>query len=321
LYRRPLSVAWSALNLDFSPGYGQDLGIRERYNVTIAASGDNLPIYANINRFLPVQNVGSWQILYKDDFGEYYVEKSGSCECPTGKPNQTEWTFTLGYDWTYRLFRAKNDFFGAFLSVVKNCNADLEPGAVPNGFIDRDNVLDYARIVAKIYGKDPIGAIEDALDLLSPTIAGYRFPDKELFTALSQLPVIDLNSYLLQTAIGDLGLWVHPYFEVVDCQHTIEVRHYGKVPKLTNQLSPPACAYPQTLNFQGADCEGKYNRFLAETPNTYRTYAEALASWESVNLANGYPPGTYDPAQYVRTGSISFAGCPDKQYSSWSNEV
>lgn len=243
LYKRDQLIPWSEFNLNFSPQLGQSVRMRETYKLTVLWNGKET-VYTNNKRFLQTTNIGHWQHLYVDFDDEYYIERSGQMDAHLSADGLPLYSFVTSYDWTYNIYRDYKDFFGAIFGTIDPCNADLRPAAVPNTFIDTTNVLDYVRISAKIAGADFSGVIDDILELTSPTIAGFRFGDgKNVFTTMQQSIVVDLEAYSVPTAIGDLGIYLNPGYNIVGCEHTIEARELGRVEKFTNQLEPVTCLY------------------------------------------------------------------------------
>jgi hypothetical protein len=244
LFKRPTAIPWNQMGLTFSPQLGQSIKIRETYQITVLSNGKTT-VYGNSNRYLRTTNIGHFQHLYVDDSGEYLIEREGQMNPPfIDGSSSTLFTHTSSYEWEYHIYRDYKDFRGAFYGSVDACNADLEPAAVPNGFITETNVIDYVKLTAKLAGKDWIGVLQDVISLTKTTTNGFRFPDKKnLFTTQNQILVVDLETYSLPTAIGDLGVWINPGFSLVGCSHTIECREFGKVEKLTNQLTPAVCSY------------------------------------------------------------------------------
>jgi len=217
--------------------------------------------------------------MYIDQDSEYLIARDGQINASRigGGGN---WKHTSSYEYDYQIFREFEDFYGGVLSQVASCNADLQPAAVPNSFINEENVLDYIKLLAKLAGGDFSGTIDDVIDLFAPTTAGYRFSEsKSLFTATTQAKIVDLvdsGDGIIRTAIGDLGLWVNPGFELDECIYTIEIREFGQVEKYPVQIDKViACLYVDAYNnpFPGGDandCQSEFNRFIAAgTGNQY----------------------------------------------------
>jgi hypothetical protein len=286
LFKRQTEIPWNELQLNFSPQLGQSIRIRETYKVTVS-SNNKTTVYANSNRFVSNTNVGFWQHLYKDFNDEYTIEREGQMNVPYSGDNAGLYTHTSSYEWEYHVYRAYKDFTGGIFGTVDACNADLEPAAVPNGFITETNVTDYVKLTAKLAGKDWIGVLQDVISLTKTTTNGFRFPDKKnLFTTLQQSLVIDLETYNIPTAIGDLGIWLNPGFEFVGCEHSIECREFGKIMKFDNQLKAVSCAYLPGFAF--------------DFPNTpVQSCADALA--EQVTAGNVF---------YTEQDAINFMAIP-----------
>lgn len=244
LFQRPKEILFLDFNLNFSPNLGQSVRIRERYQVRIQALG-NKTIYTNSNRFLDNTNVGYWQHLYVDEVDEYYVERGGQMDVPAyGIPTEI-YKHTSSYDWDFHIFRDYQDYFGAVISTTDSCNADLQPAAVPNGFIDETNVLDFVRLFAKKSGGNPITILAELVDLTDDTTDGFRFADKpNLFVSKTQVKAVALETNRLPTAIGDLGIYVPVGFEFVSCSYFCEIREHREVERFPFQVDPVIeCAY------------------------------------------------------------------------------
>jgi hypothetical protein len=220
--------------------------------------------------------------MYLDQDSEYLIARDGQINASRvgGGGN---WKHTSSYEYNYQIFREFEDFYGGVLSQVASCNADLQPAAVPNSFINQENVLDYIRLLAKLAAGDFDGTIEDVIDLFAPTTAGYRFSEsKSLFTATTQQKIVDLvdsGDGIIRTAIGDLGLWVNPGFELDECIYTIEIREFGQVEKYPVQIDQViACLYVDefAVPFPGGEpansCQSLYNARLAEFANFPSVY-------------------------------------------------
>jgi hypothetical protein len=177
-------------------------------------------------------------------------------------------SFYLYRDSTYSLFRNKGDYFGAAFGTIDACNADLEPSAVPNGFITSSNVVDYVSIVAKATGGNFLGAAADLASLTGTTTQGFRFPDKKsLFTFLSQLPAVDLAPFFVDASLGDLGIYLNPGFSPVGASYSMSIIGYGKLASLANQIVAPTCLYLPGVTNQfpsasGSACESAFSDFL-----------------------------------------------------------
>jgi hypothetical protein len=251
LIEPPSVLSWANLNPNFSPQFGQRIRMRETYEVSVIRN-DQANFYFNANRFLPQINVGNWQILRTTIDTTYYVEKEAQAmaDVESGLSDDI-FTFTVFDEWDYNIYRAYQDYNGGVLSIIDACNADLEPAAVPNGFINEQNVLAYANILQSLYSGQVVTAIGQLADLADPTTAGFRFPDKKgLFTALTQQLVIDLNTLPLQPVIGSLGVCLHPGWSLLGASHTIECINYTKIAPLINQLEAPVCAYLPEFQYE-----------------------------------------------------------------------
>jgi hypothetical protein len=289
LFKRPTAIPWDQMDLTFSPQLGQSIKIRETYQITVLSNGKTT-VYGNSNRYLRTTNIGHFQHLYVDDSGEYLIEREGQMNPPFIDSSSTLFTHTSSYEWEYHIYRDYKDFRGAFYGSVDACNADLEPAAVPNGFITEANVIDYVKLTAKLAGKDWIGVLQDVISLTKTTTNGFRFPDKKnLFTTQNQILVVDLETYSLPTAIGDLGVWINPGFSLVGCSHTIECREFGKIEKLSNQLTPASCTYLPgvVLPFPSAgNCADLLLQTLAGYKATYGNEFAYASQGELYNYAS-----------------------------------
>lgn len=280
LYKRPTEVLWQLLNINFRPHDGQNVRIRERYQVTIQADGTKT-IYTNENRFLSNTNTGYWQHLYLNEIDKYYVEREGQMNVSPIQTGSETYTHTTSYDWDLNIYRQLDDQFAATLTTIKSCNADLRPAAVPNEYIDEANALDYVKLYVKLAGGNFAGALEDIQEFTQPTIPGFRFSETgNLFLGKTQLRSVNLVAKnaagvpmgKIPTAIGDLGLYVPGGYTVQDCVYSVEVREYGLIGKNPLQIDPIiTCGYSDPVDYP----------FPGQPPNT--TCAELLAQQVAAN--------------------------------------
>jgi hypothetical protein len=313
LFKRPETFSFTAMNLNFRPHDGQNVRLRERYQVTIVENGTK-QIYTNENRFLPNTNCGYFQHLYVDENNQYYVEREGQINVPALLEEPGTYRHTTSYDWDLNIYRQADDQFAAVITTIAACNADLRPAAVPNTFVDEANVLDYVKLSTKLAGGNFAGALEDFLEFTQTTIPGYRFAeDSNLFLGKTQIKSVDLLDYnpngtgsgFVPTAIGDLGLYVPDGFEVIGCVWSIEAREYGLIKKSSVQIDPLiACSYVSGYEYpfpsvEPLTCLELLTQQVSQNLVFY-TEADALAYRD--NPANGVQGGLPTQVQY---------NCPD----------
>lgn len=301
LFKRPTTVQWSQIGPQFSPGLGQSVRLREYYRVLISFD-TTLTIYRNERRYFPVVNAGHYERFYSLPGNEFAIEKSEEIELPLDTNNATSGYLTVSYERDYRLYRTLGDFFGASYGAIDACNADLEPSAVPNGFINSSNVSEYVSILAKAVGGNWLGAAADLVSLTEPTTQGFRFPDKKnLFNVFTQLLAVDLAAYSIATAIGDLGIYLNPGCSVSSCEYVIEAREFGVILPLVNQISAASCTYlpgvviPFPTGSTSAACEAEFNLQSFANQSPYRD----LAVCQAAAVASGIPGVTCDPELLV----------------------
>jgi hypothetical protein len=215
--------------------------------------------------------MGHWQEL-EYGINDYDVLRSGRMVAVEDSDVDGLFSFYLYRDSRYSLFRNKGDYFGASFGTVDACNADLEPSAVPNGFITSANVADYVSILAKATGGNFLGAAADLASLTQPTTQGFRFPDKKaLFTVLSQLPAVDLAPFFIDSSLGSMGIYLNSGFSPVGASYSMSVLGFGKLASLGNQIVAPTCLYLPGVTNQfpatGVSCASEYQAFIAASPN------------------------------------------------------
>jgi hypothetical protein len=161
------------------------------------------------------------------------------------------WTFQREY--FLNIYLNTEDTNAAAITAIKNCNADLAPGAVENRYITPANAQQYAQLAYGLATGNLVNFTQLLERLNSPTIDGYKFPDSVLFTAQTQIPTITLEGKTITTELGDIGLWVHPDWMVLpEALFSFQVINYEVLTTLDNQyvLAEDACTYPgDSLSF------------------------------------------------------------------------
>lgn len=251
-YPKPGNRDWSDIGYDFRPIAGQPISIRETMLLTFrrnSLTDDNI---VWLDRFQNEAFIGHYQVsrLVGSNSGDATtVYKSGQI---IGVSENTEfftWSFSLEYN--LNLYLNKTDKNAAYLSAIKNCNADLRPGAVPNTFIDTTNVSTYVEIAYGIATGDLANAASLIDSLTSPTTAGYRFGDEILFQGINNIPGISLEDAIFTPRIGTIGVWLHPdYSPYGTAIFAMQVANYSILARTIDQFPDgTTCAYPGSVPF------------------------------------------------------------------------
>jgi hypothetical protein len=135
----------------------------------------------------------------------------------------------------------------ATVTSVINCNADLRPAAVPNSYINFNNVQQYIAIAYAIYSGDTATLNRLVTQLTKPTIEGYRFADDVLFRAYNLVPKVSLQNQTFGTRLGDIFLWVHPDWQIdTEAVYSVQVINQELLEIFENQyqVGSETCAYP-----------------------------------------------------------------------------
>lgn len=251
LFQRPTEASWNEFGFTIKPLAGQPIRIREAINIEFSREAITSGSMTWFNRFYTEAFVGHFQVTRVNPGDPTLVAITEK-----GQIIGTE-TTTLTYNWVFQreydlnLFLRSDDLRPATIGVVANCNFDLAPGPVENRYIDATNVDRYVRIAYALSTGDFANASTLIDSLTLPVIAGYKVPDETLFSILNQLPGVDLTDFTFTSRLGNIGLWVHPDWEVIPTAvYTAEIINFSPLAMSPNQIPESiACRYPGALGF------------------------------------------------------------------------
>jgi hypothetical protein len=245
-------IEWGSIPILFRPILGSSIAYTEQFTTEFLPSGQSQNgTYRWDDRYYQQAFIGHWQSTNNISNTGLSPEVTESGQI-IGNLNSLG-----GFTWIYkRRFSINwqldiNDQFAASITTIDNCNGDLAPGAVSNDFINTADVNQYVQIAYGIATGDLVNAATLIDSLTQPTTAGYKFGAKNLFKAFTAIDTIDLSKAILIPQIDDLGLWIHPDFNVSNVAWGCDFSGIEILDKLPNQFpnTPIACDYNGGLNF------------------------------------------------------------------------
>jgi hypothetical protein len=145
-----------------------------------------------------------------------------------------------------------SDVGAAAITNVDNCNADLAPGPVQNRNITSANFNNYAQLAYGLATGNLVNFNELLTKLTSPVINGWRFPNKNLFSARTAIPTVNVDGLTVPTQLGDIDIWTHPDL-IADTSGSFayQIINYALLPNSPIQYPvDDTCVYPgQNLSF------------------------------------------------------------------------
>jgi hypothetical protein len=250
---RPIEdIKWKNIPIEWRPLLGHSINYTEQYTLEFLPSGNSQNgTYRWDDRFYQQAFIGHWQATNNEgntglgaevtEFGQIIGNLSplGGFVWIYRRRFQLTWTLSLG------------DVFAASITTIDNCNGDLAPGAVANNFINAGDVNQYVQIAYGIATGDLVNAATLIDKLTQPTTAGYKFGDKNLFTAFTGIDSVDLSDAILYPQIDNLGLWIHPDFQLTNAAWGCNFQGVDNVEKLSNQFPdmPFDCNYSGGIQF------------------------------------------------------------------------
>lgn len=245
---RPTTVSWNDIRPDFRPVLGQPIRIREAIEIQFERLSQTSGSATWLNRFYNEAFVGHFQIVRLDVGGSNtgLITERGQIIGNSNNTTTYKWQFQREYD--LHLMPMLSDVDAAVISSVVNCNADLRPAAVFNDFINFDNAQKYLNIAYAIYSGDTQTTTRLLREVTSTTIDGYRFADDVLFRTYTKIPTVDLSGFSINTALGDIYLWVHPDWKLdSETFYTVQIINNQTLTQFEQQYQTGSgtCQYPQ----------------------------------------------------------------------------
>lgn len=234
-------LSYSELGVTFQAYLGQYIGFRETIRLTLINGLPN-SVYATLDRVVPTALVGYYQWL-----NEYETDKFDVVDeqkIIANITNQQEITAAITRDFVDCTTAALGDDVGAIAGQISNCNADLQPDLVENGYLNPLNALPFATATAAFEGDlEVIATIEAAS--IAPAVPGLKFPKRNpLFQTLTRIPVVDndVNVYVLK--LQQNGIYLLPGWEISAIEHVVEVINQSTLDPAPEQLKQPFfCIY------------------------------------------------------------------------------
>lgn len=237
-FLRPTTINWSEFNLTIRPVAGQPIRIRESMEFLFTKNPDVDVCAIWNNRYIQEKFVGHYQITRLGGTGgttDSITERGIIIGNDEGDEFFTKWTFQKEYNLS--LFLNKTDINAGYLSAITNCNAYLAPSPVPNLKINAGNVDKYVRIAYGIATGDLANAATLIDSLTEPTIAGYTFPEEVLFRGVNNIPGIDLENIEFNSRLGNILLWIHPQWSIIEsATYIAEVIDYKVLAQTLDQF-------------------------------------------------------------------------------------